>query len=78
LKYFRFGGGWSLRIGMMVPSPLVVDLHVQPNLHLDDDELIENLARFADGTLTEAAVKARHHLSKEDWCSARSGPGTPA
>ena len=34
---------------------------------LEDDELIENLARFADGTLTEAAVKARHHLSNEDW-----------
>src|SRR5258705_13664999 len=35
--------------------------------HLEDDELIENLARFADGTLSEAAVKARHHLSNEDW-----------
>jgi hypothetical protein len=22
LKYFKSGGGWSLRIGMMVPSPL--------------------------------------------------------
>src|SRR5205823_12084336 len=22
LKYFRSGGGWSLRMGMMVPSPL--------------------------------------------------------
>ena len=35
--------------------------------HLEDDELIENLARFADGTLSEAAVKARHHLSNEEW-----------
>jgi hypothetical protein len=34
---------------------------------LEDDELIENLARFADGTLSEAAVKSRHHLSDEDW-----------
>ena len=37
--------------------------------HLEDDELIENLARFADGTLSEAAVKARHHLSNEDWAA---------
>src|SRR6478736_1047328 len=44
----------------------VVDLHSQL-AHLEDDELIENLARFADGTLSEAAVKARHHLSNEDW-----------
>ena len=37
--------------------------------HLEDDELVENLARFADGTLSEAAVKARHHLSNEDWAA---------
>ena len=36
---------------------------------LEDDELVENLARFADGTLSEAAVKARHHLSNEDWAA---------
>ena len=36
---------------------------------LEDDELIENLARFADGTLSEAAVKSRHHLSDEDWAT---------
>ena len=36
---------------------------------LEDDELIENLARFADGTLSEAAVKSRHHLSNEDWAA---------
>ena len=41
----------------------------QPVAHLEDDELIENLARFADGTLTEAAVKARHHLSNEEWAA---------
>ena len=46
----------------------VVDLHSQL-AHLEDDELIENLARFADGTLSEAAVKARHHLSNEDWAA---------
>ena len=44
----------------------VVDLHSQL-AHLEDDELIENLARFADGTLSEAAVKSRHHLSNEEW-----------
>src|SRR6476619_8586071 len=46
----------------------VVDPHSQP-AHLEDDELIENLARFADGTLSEAAVKARHHLSNEEWAA---------
>ena len=46
----------------------MVDLRGQP-AHLEDDELIENLARFADGTLSEAAVKARHHLSNEDWAA---------
>src|SRR5262249_31257811 len=44
----------------------VVDLYQRP-LPLEDDELIENLARFADGTLTETQVKSRHHLSNEDW-----------
>jgi hypothetical protein len=43
----------------------VVDLR-RP-IPLEDDEFIENLARFADGTLSEAAVKSRHHLSNEDW-----------
>ena len=46
----------------------VVDLRGQL-AHLEDDELIENLARFADGTLSEAAVKARHHLSNEEWAA---------
>jgi hypothetical protein len=36
---------------------------------LEDDELIENLARFADGTLSEAAVKSRHHLTNEEWAA---------
>ena len=36
----------------------VVDLHSQP-AHLEDDELIENLARFADGTLSEAAGESK-------------------
>ena len=39
------------------------------SIPLEDDELIENLARFADGTLSEAAVKSRHHLSNEDWAA---------
>jgi len=46
----------------------IVDLRNRP-IPLEDDELIENLARFADGTLSEAAVKARHHLSNEDWAA---------
>jgi len=46
----------------------VIDLRSQ-SAHLEDDELIENLARFADGTLSEAAVKARHHLSNEEWAA---------
>ena len=46
----------------------VIDLRGQ-SAHLEDDELIENLARFADGTLSEAAVKARHHLSNEEWAA---------
>src|SRR5258707_8201201 len=46
----------------------IVNLHGR-SIPLEDDELIENLARFADGTLSEAAVKARHHLSEEDWAA---------
>src|SRR6478672_1435056 len=44
----------------------IVELKPAP---LEDDELVENLARFADGTLSEAAVKARHHLSNEAWAA---------
>jgi hypothetical protein len=46
----------------------IVDLRGRP-VPLEDDELIENLARFADGTLTEQAVKARHHLSNDEWAA---------
>ena len=46
----------------------IVDLQGRP-IAIEDDELIENLARFADGTLSEAAVKARHHLSNEEWAA---------
>ena len=46
----------------------IVDLRGR-SIPLEDDELIENLARFADGTLSEAAVKSRHHLSNEDWAA---------
>jgi hypothetical protein len=46
----------------------IIDLHGR-SMAIDDDELVENLARFADGTLSEAAVKARHHLSQEDWAA---------
>ena len=40
----------------------VVDLR-RP-IPIEDDEFIENLARFADGTLTEAAVKAKYRLTR--------------
>ena len=43
----------------------IVDLKPAPLV--EDDELIENLARFADGTLSEAQVKARHRLTNKDW-----------
>ena len=46
----------------------VVDLRGR-SIPLEDDEFIENLARFADGTLTEAAVKAKYHLSEEEWAA---------
>jgi hypothetical protein len=46
----------------------VVDLHGRSS-PLEDDELIENLARFADGTLSAAAVKSRHRLSEEEWAA---------
>ena len=39
----------------------IVDLKPAP---IEDDELVENLARYADGTLTEGQVKARHHLTE--------------
>jgi hypothetical protein len=46
----------------------IVDLRGR-SIPIEDDELIENLARFADGTLGQAAVKARHHLSEEEWAA---------
>jgi hypothetical protein len=42
----------------------IVELHSAP---IEDDELIENLARYADGSLSEAQVKARHRLGAEAW-----------
>jgi hypothetical protein len=46
----------------------IVDLQGRSTA-IEDDELIENLARFADGTLSEGQVKARHHLTNEDWAA---------
>jgi hypothetical protein len=37
------------------------------SIPLENDTLIEDLARFADLTLTQAQVKSRHHLSEEEW-----------
>jgi lysophospholipase L1-like esterase len=45
----------------------VVDLHGQP-AHLEDDhELIENLARYAEGLLSKEAVKKKHRLADSIW-----------
>src|SRR5262245_4877197 len=45
----------------------VVDLHGQP-AHLEDDhELIENLARYAEGLLSKEAVKKKHHFDAATW-----------
>ena len=62
----RRPGGQTER--RFLPMADIVDLKGRP-IPLEDDELIENLARFADGTLSEAAVKARHHLSNEEWAA---------
>ena len=44
-------------------------VNLKPVPLVEDDELIADLARFADGTFTEAAVKSRHRLSDEDWAA---------
>jgi hypothetical protein len=45
----------------------VVDLHCQP-AHLEDDhELIENLARYAEGLLSKEAVKKKHRFDAATW-----------
>ena len=45
----------------------IVDLHKRSIPLEDNDELVEDLARYADGTLSAAAVKARHRLTDADW-----------
>jgi hypothetical protein len=45
----------------------IVDLRGRSIPLEDNDELVEDLARYSDGTLSEAAVKARHHLSNDVW-----------
>jgi hypothetical protein len=45
----------------------VVDLHDQP-AHLEDNfELVENLARYAEGLLSKEAVKKKHHFDNATW-----------
>src|SRR5262245_21202479 len=45
----------------------VVDLHGHP-AHLEDDhELIENLARYAEGLLSKEAVKKKHRFDAATW-----------
>ena len=67
-RHAAAGGKAPGLIWRIPPMGEVIDLRGQ-SAHLEDDELIENLARFADGTLSEAAVKARHHLTNEDWAA---------
>src|SRR5262249_19280492 len=45
----------------------VVDLHGQSVQLEDDFELIENLARYAEGLLSEKDVKKRHHFDDATW-----------
>ena len=45
----------------------VVDLHGQPAQLEDDLEFISDCARYAEGLLSEAAVKKKHHLSADTW-----------
>jgi hypothetical protein len=45
----------------------VVDLHGQSVQLEDDFELIENLARYAEGLLSEKDVKKRHHFDNATW-----------
>jgi hypothetical protein len=46
----------------------IVDLRGR-SIPLEDDELIADLARFADGTLSETAVKSRHRLTDAEWAA---------
>jgi hypothetical protein len=45
----------------------VVDLHGQP-AHLEDDlEFVADCARYAEGILSEEAVKKKHHFDDDTW-----------
>ena len=46
----------------------IVDLRGR-SIPIEDDELVEDLARFSDGTLSEAGVKAKYRLNAEDWAA---------
>ena len=45
----------------------VVDLEGRPTPFEDDPEFISDLARFADGLLSEAAVKKKYRLAESAW-----------
>jgi TIR domain len=49
------------------PSKVVVDLHGRPKPFEDDPEFIRDLARFADGVLSESAVKRKYRLAESVW-----------
>ena len=45
----------------------VVDLHSQP-AHLEDNqEFVADLCRYADGLLTEAAVRKKYRFDNDAW-----------
>jgi hypothetical protein len=44
----------------------VIDLQGQPN-YLENDELVADLCRFAEGILTEAQVKKKHRFNATFW-----------
>jgi hypothetical protein len=44
----------------------VIDLQGQPN-YLENDELIADLCRFAEGILTEGQVKKKHRFNAAFW-----------
>jgi hypothetical protein len=45
----------------------VVDLHGQPARLEDNQEFVADCARYAEGILSEEAVKKKHHFDDDTW-----------
>jgi hypothetical protein len=45
----------------------VVNLHGQPVAVEDDPDFVSDLARFADGLLSEEAIKKKYRLAESTW-----------